>query len=89
MREPDTKAAAKTALLLTGGGARAAYQVGVLKAIAQQYPRNSKSPFQIICGTSAGAINGTAVACYASCFHICVRKQELILKKIKTQQVYY
>ena len=79
----------KIALLLTGGGARAAYQVGVLKAIAQQYPRNSKSPFQIICGTSAGAINGTAVACYASCFHLGVRKLEWIWKNFHTHHVYY
>lgn len=64
----------KVALLLTGGGARAAYQVGVLKALAQHYPRNSKIPFEIICGTSAGAINATGMACYASCFHLGVKK---------------
>ncbi len=79
----------KVALLLTGGGARAAYQVGVLKAIAQQFPRNSKVPFQIICGTSAGAINGTAVACYASCFHLGVRKLEWVWKNFHTSHVYY
>lgn len=59
-----------TALLLTGGGARAAYQVGALKAIAELYPRNLGIPFPILCGTSAGAINVTALACYASCFHL-------------------
>ncbi|MCV5296422.1 patatin-like phospholipase family protein, partial [Escherichia coli] len=48
-----------TALLLTGGGARAAYQVGALKAIAELYPRNLGIPFPILCGTSAGAINVT------------------------------
>jgi len=79
----------KTAILLTGGGARAAYQVGVLKAIAQQYPRNSKIPFQIICGTSAGAINGTAIACYASCFQLGVKKLEWVWKNFHTGQVYY
>ncbi len=79
----------KTALLLTGGGARAAYQVGVLKAIAQQFPRNSKVPFQVICGTSAGAINGTAIACYASCFHLGVRKLEYVWKNFHTHHVYY
>lgn len=79
----------KTALLLTGGGARAAYQVGVLKAIAQQYPRNSPIPFKVICGTSAGAINGTALACYASCFHLGIRKLEWVWKNFHTSQVYY
>lgn len=85
----QTKTDKKIALLLTGGGARAAYQVGVLKAIAQQYPRNSKTPFDIICGTSAGAINGTALACYASCFHLGVRKLEWVWKNFHTGQVYY
>ena len=47
-------------LLLTGGGARAAYQVGVLKAIATLLPRNQSVPFPVICGTSAGAINATS-----------------------------
>lgn len=85
----NSQAGPKTALLLTGGGARAAYQVGVLKALAQQYPRNSKIPFQIICGTSAGAINGTALACYASCFHLGVKKLEWVWKNFNTSQVYY
>lgn len=88
MSEQDVKPA-KTALLLTGGGARAAYQVGVLKAIAQQFPRTSKIPFQIISGTSAGAINGAALACYASCFHLGVKKLEWIWRNFHTNQVYY
>ena len=79
----------KTALLLTGGGARAAYQIGVLKAITTQYPRNSPLPFQIICGTSAGAINGAGLACYASCFHLGVKKIESVWRNFHTNQVYY
>ncbi len=79
----------KTALLLTGGGARAAYQVGVLKAIASQYPRSSPIPFQIINGTSAGAINGAGLACYASCFHLGVKKIESVWRNFHTNQVYY
>ncbi len=76
------------ALLLTGGGARAAYQVGVLKAIATLFPRNHKIPFPILCGTSAGAINSTALACYASCYHLGVRKLEWVWKNFSTEQVY-
>ncbi|SNY55261.1 NTE family protein [Arsukibacterium tuosuense] len=79
----------KTALLLTGGGARAAYQVGVLKAIAQHYPRTSPAPFDIISGTSAGAINGAGIACYASCFHLGVKKIESVWRHFHTNQVYY
>lgn len=51
-----------TALVLSGGGARGAYQVGVLKAVAELLPGNAYSPFPIICGTSAGAINTLALA---------------------------
>ncbi len=89
MSKHEVSDSRKTALMLTGGGARAAYQVGVLKAIAQQFPRSSKLPFQIICGTSAGAINGTALACYASCFHLGVKKVEWIWRNFHTNQVYY
>lgn len=89
MKQTGSDKRRKTALLLTGGGARAAYQVGVLKAIATRYPRNSKIPFEIICGTSAGAINGTGIACYASCFHLGVKKIEWVWRHFHTNQVYY
>ncbi|MBP4040337.1 MULTISPECIES: patatin-like phospholipase family protein [Aeromonas] len=77
-----------TALLLTGGGARAAYQVGVLKAVAELYPRNIGIPFPILCGTSAGALNITALACYASCFHLGVRKLEWVWRRFETHHIF-
>lgn len=77
-----------SALLLTGGGARAAYQVGVLKAFTHSLPRTAPLPFTIINGTSAGAINSTALACYASCGHLAVRKLEHVWKNFTTSQVY-
>ena len=58
----------KTALILTGGGARAAYQVGVLGAIRELLPEPRRNPFPIICGTSAGAINAASLACFAEDF---------------------
>lgn len=78
----------KHGLLLTGGGARAAYQVGALKAIAEFYPRNHGTPFRIITGTSAGAINSCAIACYASCFRLGVKKLEYIWKNFHANQVF-
>lgn len=48
-----------TALLLTGGGARAAYQVGVLRALARFFP---DLEFPILTGVSAGAINVALLA---------------------------
>lgn len=55
----------RIALVLPGGGARSAYQVGVLKAIAGWYPPRSRLPFPILCGTSAGAINAAVLAARA------------------------
>ncbi len=75
-------------LLLTGGGARAAYQVGVLKAIGSLIPRNHPLPFPIISGTSAGAINAASLACFASCYHLGVRKLEYVWRNFHTGQVY-
>src|SRR5258708_9356595 len=51
-------------LVLTGGGARSAYQVGVLRALAELLPR-SRNPFQIIVGTSAGAVAAGVLAAAA------------------------
>ncbi len=57
-----------TALILTGGGARAAYQAGVLQAIRELSPADGDNPFPILCGTSAGAINAAVLACWADDF---------------------
>lgn len=54
-------------LVLTGGGARAAYQVGALKALAEILP-GGPLPFDVVAGISAGAINGVAMACNAHSF---------------------
>jgi NTE family protein len=64
----------KIALVLTGGGARAAYQGGVLAAIARMLPPGAPCPFRIICGTSAGAINAAILAANAGDFDLGVRR---------------
>lgn len=56
------------AVLLPGGGARAAYQVGALRAVARIVSRSTRQPFRIICGTSAGAINAATLAMNADNF---------------------
>ncbi|MBR9727404.1 patatin-like phospholipase family protein [Shewanella intestini] len=78
----------KIALVLGGGGARAAYQIGVLKALVQFYPRNHHIPFNILCGTSAGAINATSLATHASCFHLGVKKLDWVWRHFHTNKVY-
>ena len=52
------------ALVLMGGGARTAYQAGVLKAVADMLPGHA-FPFSWLFGTSAGAINAAFLACRA------------------------
>lgn len=84
---------ADTALLLTGGGARAAYQVGVLQALTVLRRRSAPgapaaSPFGIIAGTSAGAINAAALACGADRFSAAVSRLARIWRGFHTQQVY-
>lgn len=78
----------KIGLVLSGGGARAAYQVGVLKAICRLMPSDSKNPFQVISGTSAGAINAVALASYAGHYKLGIRSLENIWKNFSSDQVY-
>lgn len=82
----------RTGLILTGGGARAAYQAGVLEAIASilrdaGWPA-SRNPFDIICGTSAGALNATALACRADDFAEGVAKLLSVWLNVTAGQVY-
>lgn len=79
----------RSALLLSGGGARAAYQVGVLKAIAEIVPQGSDNPFPIICGTSAGSINTVALASNASDFHLGVKKLIGVWSNFELHHVFY
>lgn len=66
-RAPDTEPPV-CALVLPGGGARAAYQAGVIKAIAELLPADAANPFPVITGTSAGAINAAMLAAHAAAF---------------------
>jgi len=78
----------RAGLILTGGGARAAYQVGVLKAIAEFLPRRAHNPFPVICGTSAGALNAAALAINARNFRKGVRYLDHIWKNFHAHHVY-
>lgn len=69
-----------------GGGARAAYQVGVLKAIAEAMPPDAH-PFPVISGTSAGAINAVAVAGATGSFSNAVATLEAVWRDFHVEQV--
>lgn len=75
-------------LIMTGGGARAAYQVGVVRALHAMLPRDVRSPFPIICGTSAGAINAAVLATDAGNFHRGARRLMTVWKNFRADQVY-
>lgn len=78
----------KTALILSGGGARAAYQVGVLQALAEVLPDDCENPFPIICGTSAGAINALAIAAHKGNFKSAVNALAHMWQNLDIGQVY-
>jgi len=82
----------KTGLILTGGGARAAYQIGVLQGISSILSdagwQAGRNPYDIICGTSAGAINATALACHADNFDEGLRMVLQVWENFTAEQVY-
>lgn len=75
-------------LVLSGGGARAAYQVGVLRAIAEVLPAQMQNPFGVVTGTSAGAFNAAAIATHAFDFREAVESIENVWANFRSDQVY-
>jgi NTE family protein len=77
----------RTGLILTGGGARAAYQVGVLKALSE-IRQGPEWPFPIIVGTSAGAVSASILAANVTRWHQSVRDIEEVWANFRVQQVF-
>ncbi|MEO7854810.1 MAG: patatin-like phospholipase family protein [Rubrivivax sp.] len=81
-----------TGLVLGGGGARAAYQVGVLRAITrirrESGAPHRRNPFGVICGTSAGALNAAALACNADQFDQAVEGLATVWQDFRAEQVF-
>lgn len=82
-----TAVAPVTGLILSGGGARAAYQVGVLAAIAELLPAGAINPFPVIVGTSAGAINAVSLASGAMDFTRAVEHLTLFWQGFESRRV--
>jgi NTE family protein len=78
----------RKALVLPGAGARGAYQIGVLKAVARLLPEREPNPFQVICGTSAGAINAAVLAGHAANFERAVADMEQVWANFAASQIY-
>jgi NTE family protein len=75
------------ALVLSGGGARGAYQVGVLKAIAEWLPADAPCPFEVLVGTSAGALNAAAIGARAHSLREAVDSLEEVWSNFRVEQV--
>ena len=78
----------RTGLVLPGGGARGAFQVGVLKAIGDMLPHGSTNPFAVISGTSAGAINSVVLASRARRFRVAVAELNRVWGHFESRHVF-
>jgi NTE family protein len=78
----------RTGLVLPGGGARSAYQVGVMRAVADLLPRDAPTPFQVITGTSAGAIVAANLASYAGHFRTGTVVLDRVWRNFHVDQVF-
>ena len=80
----------RTGLILPGGGARGAYQVGVLRALAEIWAKSAAPgfPFPIISGSSAGAINAAVMASHADSVAEGASRLELFWKRLHCERIY-
>jgi NTE family protein len=85
---PAARARTRAGLVLTGGGARAAYQVGVVKAVRDILGNPVRNPFPILCGTSAGAINAATLAVFADDFSRGVANLLEVWEHMRCEHIY-
>ena len=85
---PTRRTKPRAGLVLTGGGARAAYQVGVVKAVRDVLGNPVKNPFPILCGTSAGAINVATLAVFADNFSLGVANLLEVWENMRCRDIY-
>ena len=89
-KESSATEKSKIGLVLSGGGARGAYQVGVLNAISQILQEEKiERKIDILSGVSAGAINASMLAAHANDFHAGTKKLSDLWSQITANQVFY
>lgn len=76
-----------TGLVLTGGGARASYQVGAIRALAEIVGPGAL-PFDVVAGISAGAINGVVLACGAEDFPRAIERLQGTWAQLTPERVF-
>jgi NTE family protein len=77
----------KLGLVMTGGGARAAFQVGVVRAIYEIIEKKNKL-FDVISGNSAGGINSCYLAANAENWDIATHNLRELWMRVKPQNIY-
>jgi len=85
---PASRIRPRAGLVLTGGGARAAYQVGVVKAVRDILGNPTRNPFPIVCGTSAGAVNAATLAVFADDFTRAVANLLEVWEHMRCEHIY-
>jgi NTE family protein len=85
---PANRIKPRAGLVLTGGGARAAYQVGVVKAVRDILGNPTRNPFPILCGTSAGAVNAATLAVFAEDFTRGVANLLEVWENMRCEHIY-
>ena len=75
-------------LVLSGGGARTAFQVGVLKAMKEWF-NEDVCPFKVITGSSAGSINAAYLAANADRFHDAINRLNTMWRTLSTKNIYH
>jgi len=85
---PAGRIKSRAGLVLTGGGARAAFQVGVVKAVRDILGNPTRNPFPIVCGTSAGGINAATLAVFADDFTRGVGNLLEVWENMRCEQIY-
>jgi NTE family protein len=85
---PASRMKPRAGLVLTGGGARAAYQVGVVKAVREILGNPVRNPFPILCGTSAGAINAACLAALADDFSRAAGELAAFWESMRCEHIY-
>ncbi len=84
--DPKLDDPARVGLVLSGGGARGAYEVGVLRYVREQIP--IPTPFHVITGSSVGAINGSYIAATCDRPRAQARALARVWSEIKLDEVY-
>lgn len=90
MERRRRRSAPLTGIVLSGGGARGAYEAGIIRYIRDELPPKVRAHarFEIVCGTSVGAINGCFLAANAHQPELQGRALSQVWERLRIEGVY-